>query len=90
MLPMVVLPVIATLTPAVLARQSLPTTRTLYASVTDETGQPVLNLSASDFVVKDGDSLQQIRVRNATAPLRSSFLTVDVVRFRPLPFGSAK
>ena len=54
------------------------TTRTVYASVTEKSGTPVLDMTPADFEVKDGGKTQEITgVRLATAPLRIAMLIAD-------------
>jgi hypothetical protein len=48
-----------------------PTERTVYVTVTDDKREPVPDLTAADFVVKEGGKERAIvRVERATAPLR--------------------
>jgi VWFA-related protein len=48
-----------------------PTTRTVYVTVTDNKGAPVTDLSAADFVVKEGGKEQQVvKAEPATARMR--------------------
>lgn len=55
-----------------------PTTRTVYASVTEKSGTPVLDMATADFEVKEGGKTQEITgVRLATTPLRIAMLIAD-------------
>jgi hypothetical protein len=48
-----------------------PTERTVYVTVTDDKREPVPDLTAADFVVKEGGKEREIvKVERATAPLR--------------------
>ena len=76
-LVMSLVPMVAALSATTTASEFQPTTRTIYASVTDESGQPVPDLTQSDFVVKEGNIVQRISVRKATAPLRVALIVSD-------------
>jgi hypothetical protein len=60
-----------------------PTERTVYVTVTDDKREPVPDLTAADFVVKEGGKEREIvKVERASAPLRLALaveerLTVD-------------
>ena len=62
---------------------SAPTDRTVYVTVTDDKREPVPDLTAADFVVKEGGKEREIvKVERATAPMRLALaveerLTVD-------------
>jgi hypothetical protein len=66
--------------PALFARQTLPTTRTIYASVMDKDDQPVLDVASSEIEVREGGRVQAISVRPATAPLRVALIVSDAGR----------
>jgi len=57
---------------------SQPVTRMIYASVTEKGGRPVVDLTSTDFEVKDGGKTQNITVRLATTPLRVALLVSDL------------
>jgi hypothetical protein len=50
------------------------TTRSIYASVTDGAGRPVLDMTAADFEVRENGSIRSIEVRPAALPLRVALL----------------
>ncbi len=52
-------------------------TRTVYVSVLDKDGNPVTDMQAADFEVKENGKVQQIAVKAATAPLRVAILVAD-------------
>ncbi len=59
-------------------RQAEPLARTVYATVTDKTGDPVPGLSPADFVVKiGGKDRQVVHVEPAAAPLRIAIIVDD-------------
>ena len=51
--------------------------RTVYATVTSDAGQPVLDMRAEDFEVREGGRVQEIAVRPAAAPLRVALIVSD-------------
>jgi len=56
-------------------RQATP--RTVFASVTDKAGRPVLDMQAADFEVKDNGRRQEISARLAPQPLRVALIVSD-------------
>ena len=50
------------------------TSRTIYASVIDETGRPVLNVGAADIQVKANGVLRPFEIERASEPLRVALL----------------
>lgn len=59
-----------------LRAQAVP--RTVYVSVTEKDGAPVLDMKAADFEIKEGGKAQEItNVQMRTAPLRIALLVAD-------------
>jgi VWFA-related protein len=55
-----------------------PRTNSVYVSVTEETGTPVIDLTAEDFAIKeDGKIREVLRVTTASAPLQVMILVDD-------------
>jgi len=65
--------------PATLAgRQAAPRTRAVYATALDDSGAPVLTLTAADFTVKEGGTDRPVlSAELATAPIHVSFIDDD-------------
>ena len=64
--------------------------RMIYASVVDKDGEPVLDLGAKDFVVReDGQPREILRVARDTDPLQIALLVDNSDRMRNQPVGSA-
>jgi hypothetical protein len=60
------------------AQQTPAQTRTVYVSVTDKAGVPVIDLSAADFVVKEGNRVRAVTgVALTTTPIRMAVLVAD-------------
>ena len=53
-------------------------TRTFYASVTDKSGRPVVDMASEEFVVKEGGKVQHATAQIATAPLRVALIISDL------------
>jgi hypothetical protein len=52
-------------------------TRTLYATVTESSGAPVLDMQTAEFDVREGGRVQEITARPATNPLRVALIVSD-------------
>jgi hypothetical protein len=60
------------------ATRTAPTERTVYVTATDDKREPVLDLTAADFVVKEGGKEREVtRAERATAPLRLALAVED-------------
>jgi len=57
--------------------QGVARTRTVYATVTQPDGKPVLDMGAREFELREGGRVQEITVRPATAPLRVALIVSD-------------
>jgi hypothetical protein len=73
---------LAGVTVATSAEQAEPgtTTRTLYASIVDTAGQPVLNLGAADVQVRENGVLRPVEIEPATEPLRVALIVSQIAR----------
>jgi hypothetical protein len=52
-------------------------TRTLYATVTESSGAPVLDMQTAEFDVREGGRVQEISAQPATNPLRVALIVSD-------------
>jgi hypothetical protein len=56
---------------------SSPVTRTLYATATQQDGNPVLDMRSDEFDVREGGRVQDATVRPATNPIRVALIVSD-------------
>jgi VWFA-related protein len=62
---------------AVTHSQAPGLTRTIYATVTQSDGTPVLDMRADEFEVREGGRVQEFSARSATNPLRVALIVSD-------------
>jgi VWFA-related protein len=58
-------------------RAAQGTTRTVFVSAVDKEGNPVTDMQATDFEVKENGKVQEITVKPATEPLHVAILVAD-------------
>ena len=62
---------------AVTHGQAPSLTRTIYATVRQSDGKPVLDMRADEFEVREGGRAQEFSARSATNPLRVALIVSD-------------
>lgn len=77
LLPVAALAVLAAVNTAAQTGGASPT-RTFYASVTDKSGRPVVDMTSQEFEVKEGGKVQEATARLATNPLRVALIVSDL------------